>query len=106
MEFVNFLAKFLHSNLIYVAIAIVATTLAIYGVYLKKALKNITKKMNFLIRFVVYVFVYAFGLGFLSAQVVILIQKLLGGLNNLHLVLAVGLVFLLLCVSAKNEKQI
>jgi hypothetical protein len=106
MEFVNFLAKFLRENSIYVAIAIVATTLAIYGIYLKKLLKNITKKMNFLLRFIIYVFVYAFGLGFLSAKTVKFIESSLSGLNNTYLVLAVSFVFLLLCLSAKNEKQI
>jgi|GEM_PF-1761814 len=106
MEFVNFLAKFLRENLIYVAVALVATTLAIYGVYLKKTLKKITKKMNVLFRFVIYVFVYAFGLGFLVAQAVMLIAKLLGGLNSAYLVLVVVLAFLLLCFLAKNENQI
>lgn len=106
MEFVNLLAKFLRTNLFYVAVALVATTLAIYGVYLKRALKNMTRKMNFLLRYVIYVFVYAFGLGFLTAQVVIFIEKLLGGLNNTYLVLAVVFAFLLLCLLARNEKQI
>jgi hypothetical protein len=106
MEFVEFIGKFLRDNLIYVAVAIVATTISIYGVYLKKAIKSMTKKMNFLFRFIVYVFVYAFGLGFLSTQAVILIAKALGGLNNAYLVLAVSLVFLLLCFLAKNENQI
>jgi len=41
-------------------------------------------------------------LGFLSAQVVILIKNLLDGLSDIHLILAVALVFLLLCVLAKN----
>ena len=106
MQFVEFISKFLSDNSMYVAIAMVATTLSIYGVYLKKILKSMTKKMNFLIRFIIYVFVYAFGLGFLSAQVVILIKNLLDGLSDIHLILAVALVFLLLCVLAKNEKQI
>ena len=107
MELVNFLAKFLHDNLIYIAVALVATTFAIYGVYLKKILKNITKKMNVLFRFVIYVFVYAFGLGFLATQAVMLIAKLLNGLKYpIHLVVAVVLAFLLLCILAKNEKQI
>jgi len=106
MKFVDFLAKFLRENLIYVAVALVATALAIYGVYLKKTLKNITKKMNFLFRFVIYVFVYAFGLGFLAAQLVKLIEKSLGGLNNVYLVAAVVIAFLLLCLLARNENQI
>jgi len=107
MEFVYFLAKFLRENLIYVAVALVATTLSIYGVYIKKALKKITKKMNVLFRFVIYVFVYAFGLGFLVAQAVMLIAKLLKGLRDpVHLVVAVVLAFLLLCFLAKNENQI
>ena len=106
MDVVDFIAKFFRSNSVYVAIAIVATTLSIYGVYLKKGLKGMTKKMNFLIRFMIYVFVYAFGLGFLSAQAVILINNLLGGLSNVHLVLAVAIVFLLLSLLAKSENQI
>ena len=62
--------------------------------------------MNFLIRFLVYLFVYAFGIGLLSVLIVKLITGLLGSLNNLHLVVAVGLVFLLLGIAAKIQKQV
>jgi hypothetical protein len=106
MWIVEFIAGFLRSNSMSVAIAIVATTFAVFGVYLLRVLKNTTKKMNFLIRFLIYVFVYAFGIGLLSALIVKFIAWRLGGLSSLHLVLAVGLVFLLLCLSAKIQKQI
>ena len=107
MEIVDIIAKFLRTNnAFYVAIAIIATTLSIYGVYLKKWLKNATKKLNFILRFIVYVFVFAFGLGFLSAQAVRVIAGLLVGLSNAHIVLAVTLTFLILCILAKNENQI
>ena len=106
MRIVDYIAGFLRSNSLSVAIAIVSTTLAVFGGYLLRALKSMTKKMNFLIRFLIYVFVYAFGIGFLSALIVKFIAGRLGGFNNLHLVLAVGLVFLLLCLSAKIQRQI
>ena len=106
MQIIEFIADFLRSNSTYAAVAMVTTTLAVFGVYLQKALKRMTKKMNFLIRFGVYVFVYAFGIGFLAALAVKFISGWLGGLNNLHLVSAVGLVFLLLCISAKSQRQI
>jgi K+ transporter len=106
MRVVEFIAGFLRSNSLSVAVAIVATTLAVFGVYLLRVLKSVTKTMNFLIRFMIYVLVYAFGIGFLSALAVKFIAGRLGGLNSLHLVLAVGLVFLVLCLSAKIQKQI
>ena len=106
MQIIEYTANVLRSYLMYVAIGIVATTFAIFGVYLLKALKNMTKKMNFLIRFIIYVLVYMFGIGLVSALVVKLITGWLGGLNSLHLVIAVSLVFLLLCISAKLQKHV
>jgi hypothetical protein len=106
MEILNVFANFLRKNIVYVAVSMLATSLAIYGIYIKKGLKAATKKMNFFLRFAVYVFVYAFLLPFLSAQAVMLIAKLLNGLNNGYLVLVVVLTFLVLCILAKNEKQI
>ena len=103
---IGYAASFLRSNLIYVAIGMVATAFAVFGVYLLKALKNMTRKMNFLIRFLIYIFVYAFGIGFLSALIVKFVAWWLGSLNNLNLALAVGLVFLLLGISAKLQKRI
>ena len=101
---IDYTANFLRSNMMYVAIGIVTTTFAVFGVYLLKALKSITRKMNFMIRFLIYIFVYAFGIGLLSALIVIFVAGRLGNLNNLHLVLTVGLVFLLLGISAKIQK--
>jgi uncharacterized membrane protein (DUF373 family) len=92
--------------MLYVTVGIVTTTFAVFGIYLLKALKSLTRKMNFLIRFLIYIFVYAFGIGLLSVLIVKLIAALLGNLNNLHLVLAVGLVFLLLGIAAKIQKQV
>ena len=106
MQIMEYTANVLRSNLTYVAIGIVATTFAVFGGYLLRALKRMTKKMNFLIRFLIYVLVYIFGIGFLSALVVKFITGWLGGLNSLHLVIAVSLVFLLLCISAKLQKHV
>jgi len=105
MQVVDYTANFLRSNLMYVAIGMVGTTFAVFGGYLLKALKNMTKKMNFLIRFLIYFFVYAFGIGLLSALIVKVITVWLGNLNSLHLVLTVCLVFFLLCISAKIQRQ-
>jgi len=103
---IDYAAGFLRSNLIYVAIGIIATAFAVFGIYLLKALKSMTRKMNFLIRFLIYIFVYAFGIGLLSALIVKFVTWWLGSLNNLNLVLAVSLVFLLLGISAKLQKRI
>ena len=103
---IDYTANFLRSNMMYVAVGIVATTFAVFGVYILKALKSLTRKMNFLIRFLIYIFVYAFGIGLLSLLMVKVIAGRLGNLNNLHLVLAIGLVFLLLGISAKIQKQL
>ena len=106
MQVIDYVTNFLRANLMYVAIGIVATTFAVFGVHLLRALKNMTRKMNFLVRFLIYIVVYAFGIGLLSALTVKLITVWLGSLNNLHLVLAIGLVFLMLGISAKFQKQI
>ena len=106
MEIIDYLGKLLRSNSMYIAIGIVATTITIYGVYLKRLVKNTTKNMNFFLRFAIYVFVFAFVVGFFSAQAVNFLNKLSVGLSNLHLVLGVALIFAMLSLLAKNEKQI
>ena len=106
MEIIDFFGNLFRSNSMYVAIGIVATSLAIYGGHLKQLVKNITKKMNFFFRFVVYVFFFAFIIGFFSAQSVNYLNKLFANISNLHLVIGVISVFALLSLLAKNEKQI
>jgi len=106
MDFLDMFAKFLRQNTMYVAIALTTTAIAIYGVYIKKALKAATKKMNFFMRFVSYVFVYAFLLAFASTQTVKFLSRWLNGLDNGYLVLVVVLSFLVLGFLAKCEKQI
>jgi len=106
MEIIDYLGRLIRANSMYVSIGIVATVITIYGVYLKKLVKNITKKMNIFFRFLVYVFVFAFFVGFLSAQAVNFVNKLSVGLSNLHLILGVILIFMLLSFLAKSEKQI
>ena len=106
MQIIEYAANVLRSYLMYVAIGIVATAFAVFGVYLLRTLKNMTRKINFLIRFMIYVLVYIFGIGLVSALVVKFLTGWLGGLNSLHLVIAVSLVFLMLCISAKLQKHV
>ncbi|MCL2844936.1 MAG: DUF3392 domain-containing protein [Chitinivibrionia bacterium] len=106
MEIIDALGKLFRSNSMYIAIGIVATTIAIYGIYIKRLVKDITKKMNFFFRFIVYVFIFAFVVGFMSAQTINFLDGLSGKLSNLHLVLGVISIFALLSLLAKNEKQI
>ena len=80
---IDYTANFLRSNIMYVTIGIVATTFAVFGVYILKALKSMTRKMNFLIRVLIYVFLYAFGIGILSALIVKFVSGRLGNLTRL-----------------------
>lgn len=106
MRIIDHIADFFRSNSMYVATGIITTFFAVFGGYLLRTLKNMTKKMNFLVRFLIYFFVYALGIGILSALIVKLIAGLLCSFNNLYLVLAVCLVFLLLCISARIQKHV
>lgn len=106
MEILDILAAFLRKNIMFVSISIVTTTVAIYGGYIKKALKSVTKKMNFILRFAAYVFVYAFVVGFFSTQAVIFLTRTLGGLADAYLLLITLCIFTALCFMAKSEKQI
>ena len=57
-QMIDYAAGFLRSNLMYVAIGIIATAFAVFGFYLLKALKSMTRKMNFLIRLLIYIYQY------------------------------------------------
>ncbi|MDR0304682.1 MAG: DUF3392 domain-containing protein [Chitinispirillales bacterium] len=106
VQILDYVANWLRSHTVSVSVAIVTTTIAIYGIYIGKAAKKITHNMNVIIRFAVYVFVYAFGIGFLSTYAVRYITKLLNNLDNAWLVTVICLVFSLLIYLANDEKQI
>jgi len=48
MDILSICADFLRKNVMFVAVAMITTTLAIYGIYIKKMVKNMTKNLNFL----------------------------------------------------------
>jgi hypothetical protein len=106
IQIVDFIASLLRQNAMSIAVAIVTTTIAIYGSRISKTVKKITHKMNVVIRFAVYVLVYAFAIGFLSTHTVRFITKMLTQLNNVWLIAATCLIFSLLIFLATDEKQI
>lgn len=106
MEFLDKIALLIRPHATTIALAIIATTFAVFGNTLNIALKAATKKMNFFIRFVFYILIYAFGIGILSASMSNFLQKLIRTLPSLHLIIFVVTIFLILCFVAKKEKQI
>jgi len=106
MEFLEKFAEFARSNSLSVAVAIEATTIAVFGGYINSFIRLVTKRMHFMVRFACYILVYAFGIGILSAKAVSFLQKFFLTLPPLHLLLLIAAVFLLLCFMAKKQRHI
>ena len=106
MEFFDKIALLIRPHSASIAIAIIATTFAVFGNDLNIALKATTKKMHFFVRFVFYILIYAFGIGFLSAAMSGFLQKLMRTLPSIHLIIFIIVIFLFLCFVAKRQKQI
>ncbi|GHV11583.1 hypothetical protein AGMMS49938_02510 [Fibrobacterales bacterium] len=106
MDFLDKMAAFVRPYCFSVAVAIVATTLAIFGGFINSVIRVASKKMHFFARFFVYILVYAFGVGFLSAVAVKFLNSFLRTLPSGYLFLFIIGVFLLLCFVARKEKQI
>jgi len=106
MEFLEKFAEFVRLHSLSVAVAIVATSFAVFGSYINSIIRLVTKRMHFIVRFACYILVYAFGIGILSAKAVSFLQKFLLAMPALHSLLLITIMFLLLCFMAKMQRQI
>lgn len=89
-----------------IAFSLVATLLMVYGHSINKHFRKTTNKMNWFVRFVLFVLLCTIGYGFLSTVLVKLIAK---GLNRLEAHYFLGSIiasYLILAIIAKKKKEV
>jgi hypothetical protein len=113
MVFINQLTNFMYAHISSVSVAIVATLCAVYGDYLNLLIRRHVTGTVW--RFIIYVLIFAVGLGFVSSLLVdfltwaawLLPGKSASGFNFHYLITPlVVVIFVVLGVLAKSQKQL
>lgn len=98
--------QYLKSHTQEIAFSLVATLLMVYGHSINKYFRKSTHKMNWLIRFILFVLLCTFGYGFLSTVLVKLIANGLQGLKpDIFLSVIIG-AYLILAFIARRKKEV
>jgi hypothetical protein len=107
MDFlVERLSQFMRDYLREISVALMATVLALYGGYINDGVKSLLKNYHFIVRFMVFVLLCAFGYGALSVYAARFVKLLLLQLNDLWLAPVVTASFLIIGLLAEHKKKI
>jgi hypothetical protein len=101
LQFGNWLFRYLD----YIAMAVVATLIFVYGADINRLVKRMIRCRHFLLRLTVFVLVCAFGFGTLTALGINLVGRLLEGLDRQWLGPVVVLIFLGIGFLAERKNQ-
>jgi hypothetical protein len=101
-----FLAAFIRTHVHEICFGITAVTLTLAGPKINGGLKQIVRKLNWLLRYAAFVVLCTAGYTFLSQIIYRGLLHLLHGLTNLMLVLVTLGLYLLLAWVAKEQKVI
>ena len=104
-NYIHDFADFLRSHLSSISVGIISTILVIYGGALNQHARKLTKKFPFIGRFAFFVVLCSAGYGLLSSQLVRYLRHFLMDLQDLHLILAITLSFIILGFLAKSSKN-
>lgn len=89
-----------------IAFSLVATSLMVYGHQLNRYFRKTTGKMNWFLRFILFVLLCTFGYGFVSTLLVKLIAKGLNTLSNEPFVGSIIGAYIILAIIAKRKKEV
>jgi len=104
--FVGRLSEFMRQYLSQISTALVATLLALYGGYMNEAAKKAMKNLHFLVRFMVFVLLCAFGYGAFSLLIARALREILGGVGGLYLAPIIVAAFFMLGLLAEKKNKI
>lgn len=89
-----------------IAFSLVATLLMVYGHQLNRYFRKSTAKMNWFLRFALFVLLCTFGYGFLSTVFVKLIAQGLNRLNSVQFMGTIFISYLILAFIARRKKEV
>lgn len=98
------LAKFIRGNMGEIAMIIVATLLMIYGSNINNFVRNAISKFPFVVRVAIFMVLFAFGYGAITAYLVPQFAHLLATLPNIWLPFVVFAIFMLLGILVEKKK--
>ncbi len=106
MELIDTLALFLRSNMRNICFGVTAVSLMVFGRPLNSMVKKFTRKMNWILRYCVYIALCTVGYGFLARYLYRGLRFWLGNQSNVALIVWVVSIYLVLAWFAKAEKEI
>ena len=100
------LADGVRPHLVKVAMALVATTLFLYGGHIHAAVRKSIQGLHFVIRVLILIAVVAFGYGALSVVLALLLADLLATVSSAWLVPTILIAVLVLGILAERKNKI
>ena len=99
-------SRLAHQHLPKVSFAVVATLLAIYGQDINRAVRGRIREFNFILRTLVFVFLCAFGYGWLTLIAAPQLTWAFRQIPNRFLPIAIAILFVILGTLAERKRKI
>ena len=106
MDFVNFFAQYLRSNITEISFSVTAVTIMIAGPHFTSFIKRFTRSYNWFLRYCCYVFLCTVVITFLAKVLFQGLKHWFGQQAGTSIILWVAGVYLGLALLAKQQKEI
>ena len=106
MEYINDAASFLRSHNSSISIAWTASFLVLFGPELTSLAKKVAKSWNFVFRVLFFIIVCGFAYGILGLYLSKILLKQLNSLDNIWLLVATCVSFVVLGIVAERKNKI
>ena len=101
-QITHFLRQHLHD----IAIAMIATSLMIFGGDINRFIRSLVRKHHFIVRLVIFVLVCAIGYGLAMVFLAELLLTMLRSIPRQFLAVSIVIIFILLGFAAESRRQI
>jgi len=100
------LSHFLKGHIYFISMSVITTLLMVYGHEINKLFRNLTKSLNALLRFLLFMALCSIGYAFIATKLALLIRTQLVALPPTTFLLGLTAMFLLLGYLAKRNGEI
>ncbi len=110
MEYLNTLlipaSHFLKSHIYFISMSVITTLLMVYGHEINKLFRTITRSLNAVVRFLLFMVLCTIGYAFIATNLARLIRTQLVNLSPIAFIVALLIIFVTLGYLAKRNGEI